>query len=264
MSFNRLLLRFPETRPVGSTPLAPRRSPLPPAPPLPVERIRANGTRPLKEARKPLPLGPPPAPFDMLPSAELIEVCLSTTTGSAGCWTAVAVDATTGRLSIAVTVTAGMLAEFVLLLIVESSSPVASGGLACPSNEVVSMIAGESTCSGGCAADTDDESSVAEAAGIELECGCCFCSSQTESDILCLDCTVQETVRLLRTRVRPDVILMLVRFSLLSISWCCCCNSGLQAAALLPGLGSEHYSGRGTSFKLPNLHSKKSGFKLFA
>ncbi|KAL1398067.1 hypothetical protein pipiens_009244 [Culex pipiens pipiens] len=77
----------------------------------------------------------------MLPSAELIEVCLSTTTGSAGCWTAVAVDATTGRLSIAVTVTAGMLAEFVLLLIVESSSPVASGGLACPSNEVVSMIA---------------------------------------------------------------------------------------------------------------------------
>lgn len=79
-----------------------------------------------------------------------------------------------------------MLAEFVLLLRVESSSPVASGGLLpCPSKDVVSMIAGDdsATASGGCEGSVDEE-----AAGIvvELEC-CCFCSSQTESDILCLD-----------------------------------------------------------------------------
>lgn len=93
MSFNRLLLRFPETRPVGSTPPAARRSPLPPAP-LPVDRILANGTLPLKELLNPLPPGPPP-PFDMLPSVELIEVCRSTTTGSAGCWTATVAAAAT-------------------------------------------------------------------------------------------------------------------------------------------------------------------------
>lgn len=74
MSFNRLLLRFPETRAV-SLPTA-RRSPA-----LPVDRIRAKGTRPLNELRNPEPPEPPlllRLPFDMLPSVELIEVCRST------------------------------------------------------------------------------------------------------------------------------------------------------------------------------------------
>lgn len=74
MSFNRLLLRFPETR-AGSLPIA-RRS-------VPVDRIRANGTRPLNELRKPEP-EPLLLLFDMLPSPELTEVCLSTATGIDG------------------------------------------------------------------------------------------------------------------------------------------------------------------------------------
>lgn len=130
MSFNRLLLRFPETR-AGSFPTV-RRS-------LPVDRIRANGTRPLKELRK------PDAPllllFDMLPSAELTEVCLSTAIGIDGWWTVAVTVHCTGidavpavaatelfvagiGYSMTVTVTAGML----LLVLLESSS-VASGGL---------------------------------------------------------------------------------------------------------------------------------------
>lgn len=72
MSFNRLLLRFPGTR-ACSLPTA-RRS-------LPVDRILANGTRPLNELRKPEPAL---LLLDMLPSAELTEVCLSTATGIDG------------------------------------------------------------------------------------------------------------------------------------------------------------------------------------
>lgn len=85
-----------------------------------------------------------------------------------------------------------MLAEFVLLLRVESSSPVASGGLLpCPSKDVVSMIAGDdsaaaATASGGCEGSVDEEAAGIVVVVVELEC-CCFCSSQTESDILCLD-----------------------------------------------------------------------------
>lgn len=71
MSFNRLLLRFPETR-ACSLPTG-RRS-------LPVDRILANGTRPANVLRKPEPL----LLFDMLPSAELTEVCLSTAIGIDG------------------------------------------------------------------------------------------------------------------------------------------------------------------------------------
>lgn len=74
ISFKRLLLKFPDGRVVSLLP-APRRSPL-----LPVERIRANGTRPLNELRKPAPL----LLFDMLPSIELTDVCLSTVIGSDG------------------------------------------------------------------------------------------------------------------------------------------------------------------------------------
>lgn len=85
-----------------------------------------------------------------------------------------------------------MLAEFVLLLRVGSSSPVASGGLLpCPSKDVVSMIAGDdsaavATASGGCEGSVDEEAAGIVVVVVELEC-CCFCSSQTESDILCLD-----------------------------------------------------------------------------
>lgn len=77
MSFNRLLLRFPETR-ACSLPTA-RRS-------FPVDRIRANGTRPLNVLRKPEPLLLLLLLllFDMLPSAELTEVCRSTATGIEG------------------------------------------------------------------------------------------------------------------------------------------------------------------------------------
>lgn len=128
MSFNRLLLRFPETRACSLPPA--RRS-------LPVDRILANGTRPLNELRKPEPLL---LLFDMPPSAELTEVCLSTAIGIDG-WCTVAVtvhctgiDAVPVAVvellvvgigySMTVTVTDGML----LVVLLESSS-VASGGL---------------------------------------------------------------------------------------------------------------------------------------
>lgn len=129
MSFNRLLLRFPETRP-ASLPIV-RRSPE-----LPVDRILAKGTRPLNEFRNP----EPPALlllllFDMVPSVELVDACRSTVIAS--WWTvAVTVDSTgmdeaiveepfraETELSITVTVTAGML----LVVLLESSS-VANGG----------------------------------------------------------------------------------------------------------------------------------------
>lgn len=71
MSFNRLLLRFPETR-AASLPTA-RRSPA-----LPVDRILAKGTRPLNELRNPEPPALALLLFDMLPSVELTEVCRST------------------------------------------------------------------------------------------------------------------------------------------------------------------------------------------
>lgn len=102
-----------------------------------------------------------------------------------------------------------MLAEFVLLLKVESSSPVASGGLLpCPSKEVVSIIAGDES-SGGCCCCCAEEGS-AEAAGIVVELlECCFCSSQTESDILCLDLQRKRCVLLRDTAAAgaPDVTL---------------------------------------------------------
>lgn len=126
MSFNRLLLRLPETR-ACSLPTG-RRS-------FPADRILPNGTRPLNELRKP---ETPLLLFDMLPSAELTEVCLSTVTGIDVWWTVAvtvhgddAVPVAAAELfvvaigySITVTVTAGML----LVVLLESSS-VASGGL---------------------------------------------------------------------------------------------------------------------------------------